>query len=130
VKAAALAPRPVPGRLAPALSGAFVVLLALPIFLLADWRIAGWALAAVLWAGSQTLSLLLSRVRLGVGSLASSGLAAFGMMFRAIAVMVVLIVVAASDARLALAAAALYALAYTLELGVGVMAYFSTPPAR
>lgn len=120
-------PRPVPGRLVPALSGGFVIALALPIFLVAGWRVSGWALGAVLWAASQGLGLLLARLRLGVGNLAASGVVAFGMMFRALAVMVVLIVVAISDARLALAAALLYALAYTLELGVAVISYFGGP---
>jgi hypothetical protein len=49
------------------------------------------------------------------------------MMFRAIAVMVVLAAVAASDAKLALAAALLYALAYTFELGLSLLTYFGTP---
>ena len=40
-------PRPVPGRVLPALGGGLVILLALPIFLLAGWALAGWALAAV-----------------------------------------------------------------------------------
>lgn len=119
-----LRPRPVPGRLLPLLAGGSVIVLALPVFLVADWRLAGWVLGAVLWVASQLLGLLLARLRLGMGNLAGSGVVAFGMMFRAIAVMVVVIAVAVSDARLALAAALLYALAYTLELGVSVVAYF------
>jgi hypothetical protein len=47
------------------------------------------------------------------------------MTFRALAVMVVVVAVAASDARLALAATLLYALAYTCELGVSLALYFS-----
>lgn len=117
-------PRPVPGKLLPLLASGSVILLALPVFLIAGWRIGGWALGAVLWAASQGLGLVLARLRLGMGNLAGSGVVAFGMMFRAVAVMVVVIAVAVSDARLALAAALLYALAYTLELGVSVVAYF------
>ena len=52
-----------------------------------------------------------------MGNLAGSGVVGFGMTFRALAVMVVVVALAATDARLALAAALLYALAYTLELG-------------
>ena len=63
-----------------------------------------------------------------MGILAASGVVAFGMMFRVIAVMVVVIAVAVSDARLALAAALVYALAYTLELGVSVVSYFGGEP--
>ena len=120
-------PRPLPGRRVPLVSGAAVLALALPIYLIADWRIAGWALAAVLWAASELFGLLLARLRLGMGNLAASGVVAFGMMFRAVAVMVVVIAVAVSDARLALSAALLYALAYTFELGVSLVSYFSGP---
>ncbi len=46
------------------------------------------------------------------------------MTFRAIAVMVVIVVLAATDPQLALAATLVYALAYTLELGVSLALYF------
>jgi hypothetical protein len=117
-------PRPLPGRLVPAVAAATVIVLALPIFLVADWPLAGWVLGAVLWAASQAFGLLLTRLRIGTDNLAGSGVVAFGMMFRAIAVMVVLLAVAISDADVAVAAALLYALSYTLELGVAVVSYF------
>jgi hypothetical protein len=117
-------PRPVPGRLLPIAAGATVVALALPVFAIAGWRLAGWALGAVLWLGAQALSLLLTRLRAGADNLAASGVVGIGMTFRAVAVMVVVIAVAASDARLALAAALVYGLAYTLELGVSLASYF------
>ncbi len=120
-------PRPVPGRRLPLAAGGALVLLALPVFLIAGWRVSGWALGAVLWAGSEGLGYLLSRLRLGTGNLAGSGVVAFGMMVRAIAVMVVVVAVAVSDAHLAVAAALVYALAYTLELGVSVVEYFGSP---
>ena len=120
-------PRPMPGRLVPVASGGAILLLALPIYLLAGWRVAGWGLAAVLWVAGELFGLLLARLRLGMGNLAASGVVAFGMMFRAVAVMVVVIAVAISDARLALSAALLYALAYTFELGVWIVSYFSGP---
>jgi hypothetical protein len=120
-------PRPVPGRVLPIAAGATVVLLALPIFALAGWRLAGWALGAVLWLGAQALALLLTRLRLGAANLAASGVVGIGMTFRAVAVMVVIIAVAASDARLGVAAALVYGLAYTLELGVSLASYFGSP---
>ena len=121
-------PRPLPGQLPPALAGALVVALALPIFLVAGWPASGWVLGAVLWVASQAFGLLLARMRFGMTNLASSGIVAFGMMFRAIAVMVVVIAVAVSNADAAIAAALLYALAYTLELGVSVVSYFGAEP--
>ena len=117
-------PRPVPGRLVPMLSGAIVIALALPIFLIAGWRVGGWGLAAVLWMASELAGLLLARLPIGAGNLARAGVVAFGMMLRAIAVMIVLVAIAVSDTRLALSAAVVYALAYTLELGVSMITYF------
>ena len=50
----------------------------------------------MLWVASELLAALLTRLRLGAGNLAASGVVGFGMSFRALAVMVVLIAVAAS----------------------------------
>jgi hypothetical protein len=49
------------------------------------------------------------------------------MMFRAIVVMIVLIAVAASNTHLGLTAALLYAVAYTMQLGVGLVTFFTAP---
>jgi hypothetical protein len=117
-------PRPVPSRLVPVAAGAAVILLALPVFLLAGFPFAGWAIAAVLWAGSQALSALLTRLRPETGNLAPAPVLALGMTFRALAVMTVLVAVTVSDTELGLSAALVYALAYTLELGAGLVAYF------
>ncbi|HSL63191.1 MAG TPA: hypothetical protein VK874_00920 [Gaiellaceae bacterium] len=121
-------PRPVPGRIAPVLAGATVVALALPVFLVAGLPLAGWALGATLWAAAQLLGLVLARLRADAGSLASSGVVGIGMTFRPVAVMAVAIAVAASDARLGVAAALVYALAYTLELAVSLALYFGSSP--
>ena len=118
-------PRPVPGRLAPALAGATVVLLALPVFLVAGWPLAGWGLAAVLWAAGQVLALLLTRVLDGAGNL-GAGVAGVGMTFRAIAVGVPLVAVTVANPEVGIAAAVVYALAFTLELAVGLVAYFGS----
>ena len=120
-------PRPAPSILVPVVAGTGVIALALPIYLIAGWRIEAWALAATLWAGSQAFSYLLTRLR-ARGDLVASGVAAFGMMFRAIAVMVVVLAVAASDPHLGLAAALTYAFAYTVELGLSLVSYFGNPP--
>ena len=117
-------PRPVPGRLIPMLGGGLVLLVALPIFVLAGWPIGGWALGAVLWAGMQAMTLLLARVKERTGNLAAAGVQGLGLFFKAIALLVVLVAVAASDAHLAVAAALTYALAYTCELGLSLLTYF------
>ena len=128
MREALLTPRPVPSRLIPVVAGGFVLALALPVFVLAGWDLRGWALAAVLWFGNQGLSLLLRRLRTGAGNLAASGVVAFGMFFRAIAVAVVLFAVAVGDASLALSAAILYLLAYTAEFGLSLASYFGATP--
>ncbi len=117
-------PRPVPSRMLPAVAGGALIVLALPIFLIAGWPVGGWGLAAVVWAASELFSVMLQRLKLGTGNLARSGVVAFGMMFRAIAVMVVLIAVAVSNTGVGVSAALLFALAYTLELGLGLITYF------
>ena len=121
-------PRRPPDAVLPAVAGSAVVVLALPVFLLAGWRIQGWALGAVLWFGAQGFGLLLHQLRTR-GNLAAAGLAAFGMMFRAIAVMVVVLAAAISDAWLGIAAALVYALAYTAELGLSLVSYYTGPAA-
>ncbi|MDQ2983156.1 MAG: hypothetical protein M3R70_04430 [Actinomycetota bacterium] len=122
------APRPIPGRLVPAAAGGLVVVLALPVFLLAGWRVSGWAIAALVWVGAQALGLLLARVQPSPDNLAASSVLAFGMMGRVLGVLIVLVAVAASDGSLALAAAIVYALAYTVELAVSVASYFVQEP--
>ena len=120
-------PRPIPGRLAPAAAGAAVVALAFPIFIAAGWPLDGWLLAAALWAGAHALEALLARLPLGADNLAASAVVGIGKSLRAVAVGIVLIAVAVADTSLAVAAALLYALAYTLELAVSLVTYFGAP---
>lgn len=122
-------PRRPPETTLPAIAGTVVVALALPVFVLDGWRIRGWALGALLWLASQAFGLLLHRLRTRTGNLAAAGVAAFGMMFRAIAVMVVVFAAAASDAWLGVAAALVYAVGYTAELGLSLVAYYTGPAA-
>jgi hypothetical protein len=123
-------PRPAPGRLLPAIAAAGLLVLALPVFLVADLPLGGWVLASVLWLAAQGLSLLLARLGLGADKLAASGVVGIGMTLRSVAVGVVLVAVVASDAPLGLSAALLYALAYTLELGVSLATYFGRESTR
>ena len=122
-------PRTAPPTFLPAIAGAVVVLIALPIFLIAGWRVEGWALGAVLWFGSEAFGAVLTRLRTRTGNLAAAGVAAFGMLFRAIAVMVVIFAVAVSDKWLGLAAALTYAAGYSAALGLQLVAYYTGPKA-
>jgi hypothetical protein len=117
-------PRPIPGRLLPAIGGTLVIVLALPIFLIAGWPVAAWGLAAVLWVAFQAIGLVLERMSLGMGNLASAGVVAIGRMTRAVLLTAILIVVAVSDSTIGLPAALVYALAFTVEFGLSVLAYF------
>jgi hypothetical protein len=119
-----LSPRPLPSRGVPVAAGALAVAFALPVFVLAGWRIEGWALGAVLWLGSQALGLLFDRIGINEPTLRGSGVVAFGMMTRGIVLMLAALAVAVSDPRLAVAGALVYALAYTLELAFSLLLYF------
>ncbi len=123
-------PRPIPTSHVPKLAGGAVIALALPVFLAAGLPLRAWLLAAVLWVAAEAVGLLLSRLSLDADNLAAAGVRGVGMMFRTVAVMVVVIVVAASDAQLGVAAGVLYALAYTLELALSLTTYFASEPVR
>ena len=118
-------PRPVPGRRAPMLAGAGVVVLALPVFLVAGFPLGGWALAAVLWAAGEALGLWLGRLPTGADHLGTSGFVALAHSVRGIGVIVVLAAVTVADRDVGIAALAVYALAYSLSLGVSLLEYFS-----
>ena len=122
-------PRSAPPALLPAAAGGIVIAVALPIFLLAGWRVTGWGIGAVLWLGSEALGWVLTRLRSRTGNLAAAGVVAFGMLFRAIAVMVVVFAVAVSDKWLGLAAALTYAAGYSATFGLQLIAYFTGPQA-
>jgi hypothetical protein len=118
----------VPSLVGPLLVGALALAFALPVFLLAGFPFSGWALATVLWAAGHALGLVLGRIPLGLGNLAAAGVVGIGMMFRGVAVGVVLIAVAASNTAVGLSAALLYAFVFTLELGVAFATYFGGEP--
>ena len=117
-------PRQAPSRLLPAAGAALVLGLALVVFLVAGWDLAGWALGAVLWAGLEAVGLLIAHARKQKSGVASSSVLAFGLMFKTTAALVVLVAAAASDADLALAAVLVFALAYTFELVLSLASYF------
>lgn len=121
-------PRPLPGRRAPALAGAAVVVLALPVFLAGGFPLGGWALAAVLWGAGELLGLWLSRMPTGADHLRTSGLVAVAMAFRGIGVMVALLAVTAANKDLGISAVVVYALAYSLSLAVSLIEYFGAEP--
>jgi hypothetical protein len=119
-------PRPVPSRRAPTLAGAGVVALALPVFLVGGFPLGGWALAAVLWAAGEALGLWLVRIPTGADHLGRSGMVAVAMAFRGIGVMVVLLAITVADREVGVAAVIVYALAYTLSLGISLLEYFGS----
>jgi hypothetical protein len=117
-------PRPVPSRMAPAIAGTAVVVLALPVFVVAGWPLRGWVMAAVLWAAGQTLAALLTRLPLDTGNLAAAGMRGIGTTFRAMAVGVPLVALTVADQSVGVAAAIVYVLAFTIELAVSLVVYF------
>lgn len=119
-----ITPRSAPSRLLPVLGGVLVLGLALVVFVIAGWPLSGWALGAVLWLGLQALDFLLTRIKARTGNLAASGVQAFAMLFKALALLVVLVATAATHPHIAVAAALTFMLAYTFELGLSLLTYF------
>jgi hypothetical protein len=117
-------PRPLPSRIAPTIAGATVIGLALPIFVVAGWPLSGWALAAVLWVAAEIFALVLARLPGSPDNLAAAGVRGIGTTSRALLVGIVLVIVTVSNETVGLAAAILYAIAFTVELGVGLATYF------
>jgi hypothetical protein len=117
-------PRPITGRLVPPLAGSAVIVLALPVFAVAGWPLAGWTLAAVLWVAAEAFAWLLTRLSLDAGNLAAAGMRGIGTSFKAIAVGIPLVAVTVTDETVGIAAALVYALAFTLELAVSLVTYF------
>jgi hypothetical protein len=123
-------PRPVPGRLAPAIAGSTVIVLALPVFAVAGWPLEGWALAAVLWFAALAFALVLARLPSDPGNLAAAAMKGIGTTSRSFLVGVPLLIVAVTNETVGLPAAALYAIAFTAELVTGLALYFGGEGAR
>jgi hypothetical protein len=122
------APRPLPDRTWPQLVAGATCLLALPVFLAAGWPLRGWLLAAALWMGAWLFGYLVTKLPLGADHAASSAAIGLGMSFRTAAVGVVLVIVAVSNERVGIAAVAVYALAFTVELALSLVSYYSREP--
>ena len=117
-------PRPEPAHALPAAAGTLLLVLAVPVFLLTGWPLAGLGLASALWVAVHAIDLFIARARKQTGNLAASGVQAFGLFFKSIGLLVVLLATLATDPDLAIAAALTYALAYTAELGLSLALYF------
>ena len=117
-------PRAVPSRLGPTVAGATVLALALPIFAVAGWPHAGWLLGAVLWFAAEIFAAVLARLPGRPDNLAAAGMRGIGTTSRALLVGIVLVIVTVSNESVGLAAALLYAVAFTVELGIGLATYF------
>jgi hypothetical protein len=109
-------------------AGALVIAVALPLFLVTGWPLSGWAAAALLWAGAQALGALLSRLKPSSDNVAASGVLAFGMMFRLLLILAVLLALTVSNRDAGLAAALLYGAAYTAELALSLLGYYAQEP--
>jgi hypothetical protein len=118
-------PRPEPGKLAPAIGGGAVVALALPLFAVAGWPLRGWLLAAVLWSGALGFSLLLARLPGDPGNLAAASMRGIGTTSRALLVGIPLVTVTVADQEVGVSAALVYAVAFTVELVLALVTYFS-----
>jgi hypothetical protein len=112
-----------PSRRLPIMGSALVIALALPIFIVLHWSLGGWAIAAVLWIGAHALELLIAR------SGGKPQMQVFAVFFKSVGVLVVLLATIVANKHTGLAAMVTYALAYTCELGLSLVAYFGTEDA-
>jgi heme O synthase-like polyprenyltransferase len=117
-------PRPEPNHLLPAIGGTLVILLALPVFLIGGWSLSGWGLALAVWVATHAIDLLLNRTRGQTDNVAASGVQAFGLFFKSIGLLAVLLAAAVANRDLAIGAIVTYVLAYTFELGLSLATYF------
>jgi hypothetical protein len=101
-----------------------VIALAFPVFAVAGWPLSGWALAAVLWIAAQVFALVLARIAGDADNLAAAGMRGIGTTSRGLLVGIPLVAVTVADESVGIAAAIVYALAFTVELLVGLAAYF------
>jgi len=115
--------KPIPSRNVPLLAGTAVVVLALPLFVIASWDLAAWGLAAACWVFFEVVGYLLARVPIGMDKLGNSGLVAMGRMLRTIVLMTILVVVTARDSSFGLQAAAVFGVAFTVELALSMISY-------
>jgi hypothetical protein len=115
-------PRPAPPRGLPLVAALGALALALPLFLFAGWPFTAWAVGAILYAGLRGLGLVFDQV--------SSVAGRFWMVARVMAVMAVFIALLSTDVERALAAALVYAAAYSLELAVSLLLYFGQEPVK
>ena len=84
----------------------------------------------MLWVAVEAIGLLVTRAAATGGRLASSGVQAFGLFFKTVGVLVVLVAVAVSNPHLAVAATLVYALAYTFQLGLSLLDVLRGVPVR
>ena len=117
-------PRPIPSRLAPTLAAGTLIALALPVFAVAGWPLKGWLLGATLWLAALAFSLLLARLPRDPGNLAAASMRGIGTSSRALLVGIPLVAVTVANESVGVSAAILYALAFTVELAVGLVSYF------
>ena len=120
-----MTPRPVPGKVAPALAALLVLGVALVVFLIAGWDVRGWALGAVLWVGLRA-HLAAGRPR-AQGRELRSRRAAFTPSSSSSRASPCSSCCSPSRPRnedLALPAILVFALAYTAELGLSLASYF------
>jgi hypothetical protein len=101
-----------------------VVVLALPVFAVAGWPVRGWLLAAVLWTAALLFSLLLARLPRDPDNLAAASMRGIGTSSRALLVGIPLVALTIANEDVGISAAIVYALAFTVELAVGLAAYF------
>ena len=101
-----------------------LLVLALPVFLFGGWGYDAWFLAAALWIAQFAVQWSLGRFVIGLPRTVAMGVAGVGMLARAWGVMIALLVsVRVGGEDVAVPAAILFAILYTVDIGVRGLLY-------
>jgi hypothetical protein len=120
-------PSPREGALpfAAAILGIIVCIVALPVVVLLEGPLVGWALGAGLWVINWTLAQMATKFSIGASPVAGVGVAGGSIMFRAFFVVIVLWIIAVRVSEpIGLTAAAVFLAAFSFDL-MGRMMLFS-----
>jgi hypothetical protein len=102
---------------------AIVAILAVPVFLLADWPLEGWFWATALWAVNRYAQSVIERRAARMGALRGVGLLGASMLLRPWIGMLALFLITKDDTALAVSSVLLFLLLVTIDIATRVLTH-------
>jgi hypothetical protein len=102
---------------------AIVAVLAVPVFLLADWPLEGWFWATALWAVNRYAQSVIERRAARMGALRGVGLLGASMLLRPWIGMLALFLITKDDTALAVSSVLLFLLLVTIDIATRVLTH-------